>query len=893
MLQFVNKEVMLAVNFFKTKKKQVQVEQRKNNAANNLRELAFLSETELFEYLGVKKEGLTPKTSNKRQEKYGKNEIDSGEKKNVFQRLFEAIIDPFNVILLVIAVITYFTDVVASSKPDYLTVIIILTLVFLSSLVSFIQQQKSSNAIEKLGQEISNQADVLRDGRKISLSVEKLVPGDIVYLAAGDIIPADLRFLETQDAFIMQSALTGESDPVEKLAKSTNEQDDALTDLVNIGFMGSNMVSGSAKAIVLSIGNQTYFGSMAEALSGNKAQTSFERGVNSVSKLLVRMMLLMIPIVFLINGITKGDWANSLLFAISVAVGLTPEMLPVIMTSTLAKGAVSLSKHQTIVRTLGAIQTFGEMDVLCTDKTGTLTEDTVSLEKYMDLQGNQDKNVLKYALLNSSFQTGLKNLIDLAIIDHTNETSAQDLLNSYQRIDEIPFDFSRRRMSVVLNDKNGKRQLVTKGAVEEMLDISSYVELNGKVLPLDYNTRKIALETYDKYNSQGLRMLGVARKKDVPGTDEFSIADEKDLILIGFVGFLDPPKKSAVSAITALKKHGVRTAVLTGDSEGVAINVCGKVGVNNGQLLTGQDVDKMDDEDLAVAGKSCDIFAKLSPKQKVRVVEMFQTQGHTVGYLGDGINDAPALRQSDVGISVDSAVDIAKETADIVLLKKDLLVLEQGVIEGRKIFGNIIKYIKMATSGNFGNVISVIIASLFLPFLPMLPIQILTQNLLCDFAQMGMPFDAVDEEYIQKPRRWETASVKSFMWYLGPLSSIFDILCFAVMWWIVGAKTVDLIPVFQCGWFVFGTVSQILIIYMIRTAKVPFIQSNPAKPLLISSLSIVVVVLVVGFSDIAISIDMLALPFSFLPWLLLLLLGYCLSVQFIKKFYIHRYGEWL
>ncbi|WP_270334439.1 magnesium-translocating P-type ATPase [Ligilactobacillus acidipiscis] len=885
---------MFAVKFNSTRRKQTEKRAlNKNNATTKIKTWAFMSKKDLLTSLSVDQTGLTDKDAQKGSEKYGPNRITTGETDTVLHRLLEALFAPFNLILLVIATITYFTDVVVSAKADYLTVIIILVLVFLSSSVSFVQQQKSSKAVETLSKEISNRADVIRNGKVVSISTEKIVPGDIVQLAAGDMIPADIRFLKTQDTFVMQSALTGESDPVEKLSDIPNNKDDALTDLTDIGFMGSNMVSGSAMAVVLSTGDKTYFGSMAENLSGDKAKTSFERGVDSVSHLLIRMMLLMLPIVFVINGLTKGEWGNSLLFAISVAVGLTPEMLPVIMASTLAKGAVSMSKHQTIVRTLDVIQTFGEMDILCTDKTGTLTEDMVSLEKYMDLFGNEDPHVLKYAYLNSSFQTGLKNLIDLAIIEHAAEVNSHEISKAYQCVDEIPFDFSRRRMSVVLEDKKGQRQLVTKGAVEEMLAISSYVEIDGKVQPFNAGLRKLALSTYKNFNSQGLRMLGVARKKGVPDNDTFSEADEKDVVLLGFVGFLDPPKKSASSAIKALKKHGVRTVVLTGDSEGVAANVCGKVGVNNAQLLTGQDVDKMDERRLAQAVEKCDVFAKLEPAQKVRVVAKLQALSHTIGYLGDGINDAPALKQADVGISVDSAVDIAKETADIVLLKKDLLVLEKGVVEGRQIFGNIIKYIKMATSGNFGNVISVIFASIFIPFLPMLPVQILTQNLLCDFAQMGIPFDNVDDEYIQKPQKWDTRSIKRFMWYLGPLSSFFDVICFAVMWWTVGANTTDLAPIFQCGWFVFGTVSQILIIYMIRTAKIPFVHSNPTKPLLFSSLSIIFIALVVGFSDLAIGLDMQALPLSFLPWLLLMLLGYCLAVQAIKKVYIGRYQTWL
>lgn len=881
------------MNFMNRKKQGRQIQKNKHDTEVKLRSYAFLTAEELFVHLSATQAGLTSEEAENRQDEFGKNVITIGNKNTAWRRLREAVLNPFNVILLLITVITYFTDVVASSKPDYLTVIIILSLVFLSSLVAFVQSQRSNTAAEKLSKMISNKADVWRDEKLIDTALDEVVPGDIVRLSAGDMLPADVRFLTTKDTFIAQAALTGESNPVEKFSNSENKPDDGLTDLQNLGFMGSNVISGSATAMVLATGNNTYFGSMAKSLSGDRAKTSFERGVDSISRLLVRMMLVMVPLVFLINGLAKGEWASALLFAISIAVGLTPEMLPVIMTSTLAKGAVSMSKHKVIVRTLGAIQTFGEMDVLCTDKTGTLTEDKIVLEKYMNLHGEDDARILRHAYLNSYFQTGLKNLIDLAIINRAVQSGLEDMLVGYSRVDEIPFDFSRRRMSVVLTNKSGKRQLITKGAVEEIISISSFVEMNGRVLPMDEETRRVALSTYEKYNTDGLRMIAVAQKNEVPGSGAFGVADERDMVLIGFVGFLDPPKESAKAAIATLREHGVRTVVLTGDSEGVASKVCGKVGVNNSRLITGRDVEKMDDAALLDAVKTCDLFAKLSPSQKERVVSAFQTAGHTVGYMGDGINDAPPLRQADVGISVDSAVDIAKETADIILLEKDLMVLEEGVIEGRRTFGNIIKYIKMAASGNFGNMISVILASIFMPFLPMLPVQILTQNLLCDFSQMGIPFDNVDKEYLKKPRKWETHSIKSFMAYMGPLSSIFDILCFAVMWWVIRANTVDLSPLFQCGWFVFGTVSQVLVIHMIRTAKIPFLHSNPSMPLFLSTFIVAVVALATGFTDFAIGLDMYRLPLLFIPWLAAILVGYLLCVQLVKKVYVRRYGEWM
>lgn len=881
------------MNLMKRKNQRGQFRKNKDNTEEILRSYAFLAREELFESLTASLTGLTSDEAEERQDRHGKNVITAANNNTLAHRLREALVNPFNIILLLVAAVSYFTDVAASKNPDYFTVTIILSLVFLSSLVAFIQNRRSDAAAKKLSKMISNKADVYRDGMLTEILMDEVVPGDVVRLSAGDMLPADVRFLSTKDTFVAQAALTGESNPVEKFSDIQNRQDDALTDLRNIGFMGSNIISGSALALVLVTGNDTYFGSMAKSLSGDRAKTSFERGVDLVSRLLLRMMIAMVPVVFLINGLLKNDWADALLFAVSVAVGLTPEMLPVIMTSTLAKGAVSMSKHKVIVRTLGTIQTFGEMDVLCTDKTGTLTEDRIVLEKYMNLHGEDDERILRHAYINSYFQTGLKNLIDLAIINRAAKNGLENVVNAYIRVDEIPFDFSRRRMSVVLADKNGKRQLVTKGAVEEIIAISSFAEIGERVLRMDDEIRRTALDIYEKHNAEGLRMLAVAQKNEVPGSGAFSVADEKDMVLIGFIGFLDPPKESAKAAIAALQEHGVRTVVLTGDSEGVAVKVCNKVGVNTSLLLTGREVEQMDDGALLEAVKKCDLFAKLSPSQKERVVKAFQTAGHTVGYMGDGINDAPALRQADVGISVDSAVDIAKETADIILLEKDLMVLEEGVIEGRSTFGNIVKYIKMAASGNLGNIISIIAASIFLPFLPMLPVQILTQNLLCDFSQMGMPFDSVDKEYIIKPRKWETESIKSFMAFLGPVSSVFDILCFAVMWWIIKANTAEQSALFQSGWFVFGTVSQVLVIHMIRTSKIPFLQSKPSIPLFISTFIVAAVALIMGFSSFAIGLDMARLPVLFVPWLALILSGYLLCVQAVKKIYVRRYGEWM
>lgn len=874
------------------KKRQLQVHEM-NQSEALLRKLAAMPAEEVYQNLHTAKQGLSSEEAQERIEEYGENKIVLNRTNTRLRRLAEAFVNPFNLVLFTIAVITIFTDVVSSVKPDYITVFIIAFLILVSSLVSFIQSEKSNAAAESLSHMIVNKADVLRDGLFQECSMEEIVPGDIVRLSAGDMIPADIRFMSTKDTFVAQAALTGESAPVEKFAQGKEGVQASLTDLANIGFLGANVISGSAIGLVLTTGNATYFGSMAKSLNGDRAKNSFERGVDAVSKLLIHMMFIMVPVVFVINGITKQDWGSALLFAITIAVGLTPEMLPVIMSSTLAKGAISMSKHQVIVKSLGAIQTFGEMDILCTDKTGTLTEDRIIIEKYMDLEGNDDMRVLRHAYLNSYFQTGLKNLIDLAIINRAHEKEMDQLLAEYHRVDEIPFDFTRRRMSVVIEDKAGKRQLITKGAVEEIMAVCKYAELNGQIVTLTEQYIQDALKTYHRYNADGLRILAVAQKNEVPGIEVFSIEDESDMVLIGFLGFLDPPKESAKAAIKALKEYGVRTIVLTGDSEGVAKKVCEKVGIDTTHSLTGADVALMDDETLTHEIKYCNIFAKLTPSQKERVVKLLQNQGHTVGYMGDGINDAPPLHQADVGISVDNAVDIAKETADIILLKKDLLVLHEGVLEGRKTFGNISKYIKMAASGNFGNMFSVLIASAFLPFLPMLPIHILTQNLLCDLAQISIPFDHMDPEYLLKPRRWEASSIRRFMMVMGPLSSIFDTLCFLVLWFVLKANSKEMAVLFQSGWFVFGTVSQVFVIHMIRTSKIPFVQSCPATPLLLSTIVIACVALSIAFSQLAIGFDMVKLPMQYLPWLFVLVGCYWIAVQGLKYLYIKKYGDWL
>ena len=836
-------------------------------------------------------EGISVVDVDDRINKYGRNIIDIKDNNTIWHRLKEALINPFNIVLFIVAIITYITDVVMATQKDYATFILIVSTILISAIISFNEQTKSQIAAKKLKKMISNKMDVIRDDNHVTIDIENVVPGDIVKLSSGDMIPGDVRFIETKDLFIDQAALTGESNPVEKF--SDLKEFDTITDISNIGFMGTNIVSGSSTAVVLTTGNNTYFGTMAKSIYSVAEKNTFEKGIDDITKILIRFMIILVPIVLVVNYLSIGDIWSSLIFAITIAVGLTPEMLPVITTSTLAKGAVEMSKKKTIVKRLSSIQTFGQMNILCTDKTGTLTEDKVILEKYMDASGKESLRILKHAFLNSYFQTGLKNLIDVAIISRAEKENMNVLKEQYEREDEIPFDFSRRRMSVVLRDEKGKRQLITKGAVDEILSICSYIDFDGNVVELTDELRENAYKVYEENNNDGLRVLAIAQKNEIHDVNTFGVQDESNMVLIGFVGFLDPPKASAKSAIKALKKYGVDTVVLTGDSEGVAIKVCQKVGIDTKNAISGKIIDSFTDEELKEKVKKCHLFSKLSPLQKQRVVRIFQENGNTVGYMGDGINDSPPLKQADVGISVDTAVDIAKETADIILLEKDLNVLEEGVINGRKTFTNLLKYIKMATSGNFGNMISVIIASIFLPFLPMLPIHILIQNLLNDFAQIGMPFDNVDSEYIQRPKTWNTQGIKKFMFNFGLISTVLDLLCFIVLWFVFRFNSIEKAVMFQSGWFVFGILSQTLIIHLIRTSKVPFIESKSSKQLLISTFAVVLITLVISFTNISVVFDLSKLPYTYLLWIVLLMTIYALFIQVYKRLYIKGNKEWL
>lgn len=853
-----------------------------------------------FSYFQTTQIGLNPEEIEKRQSLYGKNEIEHEKKKNPVSTFIKAFINPFIGVLTGLVIISFILDVMLAEpgEQDWTAIIIISTMVIFSAILRFMQEWKANISSEALLKMVTNTCYVKRSGKHDEeISITELVPGDIVMIAAGDMIPADIRIIQAKDLFVSQSSLTGESDPIEKSPESKEKKycKGSVVELDNICYMGSNVVSGSATGIVFATGNNTYLGTIAKNISGHRAATAFDKGISKVSFLLIRFMLVMIPFVFLVNGLTKGDWLEAFIFAVSVAVGLTPEMLPMIVTANLSKGAVAMSKKKTIVKDLNAIQNFGAMNILCTDKTGTLTCDQIVLEKYINADGSNDtdKRILRHAYFNSFFQTGLKNLMDKAILSHVKELSLEHLKDNYNKVDEIPFDFTRRRMSVVIEDKQGKRQIITKGAVEEMIEICSYAEFNKTVQPFTDELKQKAKYISEQMNRQGMRVLAVAHKSYLDKDCNFSVKDEKDMVLIGFLAFLDPPKQSAANAIRQLHEHGIEVKILSGDNDSVVRTIARQVGIETNNALTGPQFSSMSDDERRKAVIKTTVFSKLTPLQKTEIITLLQEQENTVGFLGDGINDASALRQSDIGISVDSAVDIAKESADIILLEKDLMVLEDGVIEGRKTFGNITKYIKMTASSNFGNMFSVIAASAFLPFLPMLPIHLLIQNLLYDISQTTIPFDSMDTDYLRKPRKWDASDLSRFMIFIGPISSIFDIITYLVMWYVFSCNSIDQQALFQSGWFIEGLLSQTLIVHMIRTRKIPFIQSCASWPVTGLTFLIMAIGIIIPFTSFGNSIGLTQLPISYFPWLIGILLSYCILTQIIKNWYIKRFVKWL
>ncbi|MHB9118838.1 MAG: magnesium-translocating P-type ATPase [Burkholderiales bacterium] len=871
-----------------------------------LLEAALADPDALLAQLGGNRDGFTKGEAEAIRERVGFNEVQHEKPLTWWMHLWYCYKNPFSLLLTALALISYYTE-------DMKAATVISSMVVLATLMRFVQEARSNKAADQLKEMVSNSATVLRRDpaenaaavarkyfdvmlhpkapQRAEVPIKNLVPGDIVILSAGDMIPADLRVLTAKDLFISQAAMTGESIPVEKFAVSRKPEVTNPLELENVCFMGTNVVSGSATALVITTGSRTYFGALAERVTAtSRAPTAFQAGVNKVSWLLIRFMLVMAPAVLLINGFTKGDWLEAALFALSVAVGLTPEMLPMIVTSTLAKGAVMLSRKKVIVKRLEAIQNFGAMNVLCTDKTGTLTQDKIFLARHTDVWGEESGDVLEHAYLNSYYQTGLKNLLDVAVLEHIEVHRDLEVIKNYRKVDEVPFDFQRRRMSVIVNEPDGHNLLICKGAVDEIVSVCSRVRHGESDEPLSADLLARVRQVTAELNEEGLRVVAVAAREFPLSQQVYGIADESELTLIGYIAFLDPPKDSTAPALEALKEHGVDVKILTGDNELVTAKVCRSVGLDVTGIVLGAEVERLSDEELARAVENSNIFAKLTPSHKERIVRVLHDNGHVVGFMGDGINDAPALRAADIGISVDTAVDIAKEAADIILLENSLMVLEEGVLEGRKTFANMLKYIKMTASSNFGNVFSVLVASAFLPFLPMLPLHLLVQNLLYDVSQVAIPFDNVDKEFLSQPQRWNPDSIGRFMIYFGPISSVFDITTYALMWFVFKANTPAHQTLFQSGWFVEGLLSQTLIVHMIRTQRIPFLGSRASWPLMGMTVAIMVAGIFIAMSPVAHYFKLQALPFAYFPWLAAILFGYMALTQAMKGFYTRRYG---
>jgi Mg2+-importing ATPase len=862
----------------------------------------------LLARLNTTANGLSALQSRLRLERFGPNAIAHEQPVSWPQQLLRTFRNPLVFLLAALAGLSLLTG-------DTKAALIITTMIVFSVALRFSQEVRSLRAAEALRQLVHTTATVKRhdahqditpglaadlgleleaEGPAIQeVPLERIVLGDVVLLAAGDMVPADVRLLQSKDLFVSQGALSGESMPVEKHAtlSATQEGQRDPMELETLCFLGTTVVSGTASAVVLATGDRTFLGSIANAVTGVRKTTSFERGINQVSLLLLRFMAVMAPAVFVINGVSKGNWGEAFFFALSVAVGLTPEMLPMIVTANLSRGAIAMARQKVIVKNLDAIQNFGAMDVLCTDKTGTLTQDRIVLMKHLDWRGVDNQEVLALAFLNSYYQTGLKSLLDVAVLEHVELKEALQLEQSFHKIDEIPFDFQRRRLSVVVEEDSHHHELICKGAVEETLAICSRLLDGSAVRPLEEDSRQAVLRLNTDLNDDGLRVIAVAYKEVPLQPGPYSVADEADLILVGVIAFLDPPKDSAAEALRLLKEGQVAVKVLTGDNPVIARKTCRDVGLAVEGVLLGSEVEAMEDDALAQQVEGTTIFAKLSPLDKARIIRVLRGKGHVVGFLGDGINDAAALREADIGLSVDTAVDIAKESADIVLLEKSLLVLLAGVREGRRTFGNISKYIKMGTSSAFGNMFSMLGASMFLPFLPMLPIQILLNNLLYDFSQTGIPFDRVDPEYLSKPRQWKLPELWHFMLVLGPVSSLFDYATFAVLWFIFGANSPSQQSLFQSGWFVESLLTQTMIVYIIRTARIPFLQSNPEPLMALITLMVMAIGIAIPFSPIGPGLGMVPLPAAYFGWLGMILLAYACLTQLVKSWFVRRYGD--
>jgi len=851
---------------------------------------SIISKENFLDKYKFKLEGLSNKDAEEKLKKLGLNEIKQAKPKKWYHYFLQSLFTPFNSILIGISAILIYTDIYLAEEPSYANIIVIAILVIASTLLEFSEEYKSNRAAEKLKEMVATTAVVVRDGNETEVPIKEVVLGDLVHLSAGSMIPADLRVIEAKDLYVGQSSLTGESDSVKKIVELEGKSDAIynIADLDNICFMGTNVISGSAKGIVIKTGDSTYFGKIAHTISSGKEKTAFQKGIESISRLLIKFMLVMIPLVFFLN-VEKHDIVLAFTFSVAIAICITPLLLPVILSSSLSKGAIRMSNKKTIVKKLDSIQNFGSMNILCTDKTGTLTEDKIILEKYLDIYGEEDTRILKHAFLNSYFQTGLKGSIDEAVIKRALGENMQEIADRYKKIDEIPFDFSRRRLSVVVTDGN-KKQLITKGAVEEILSICTMVDYRGNVSKITKEIKDNIIKISKKLNEEGLRVVAICQKNDILDINEFDVSNEKDMVLLGFIGFLDPPKETARESVEKLNNAGIRVIVLTGDNAEVTRSVCNKVGINSKNIIIGSKIDKLSDTALLRVLKKTNIFVKLSPIQKARIVRVLKQANNIVGYMGDGINDSPSLTNSDVGVSVDTAVDIAKESADIILLEKDLNVLLDGVIEGRRTFSNLMKYIKMATSFNFGEVVSVIIASVFLPFLPETPIQLLVEGLLYDFGQLTLPFDNVDKDSLEKPKRLDIKSLKRFMLFMGPVSSIFDIIVFISLWFVFIVRDVSH---FQTIWFTYSIVSNLVGMHIIRTAKTPFIQSNASRMVYLSSGLLIIIGILVPFTALGNAIGLVPIAAKYIVMILVITFLYCIIASIAKKIYIKKYEEWI
>lgn len=864
------------------------------NVKKEYGDFSLLPKNEFISKYNINFNGLTDSDILENQKTYGKNEISGNKPKRWYNYFFESLFSPFNAILLGISLVLIYTDIVLPQNPNPANIIVIICLVLVSTLLEFFQEFRSNKAAEKLKAMVQTKGTVIRNGTKQKIPFKDFTVGDIVLLSAGDMVPADLRVLESKDLFLGQSSITGESDSIKKIPNSLLKSIDELesiTDLDNICFMGTNVISGSAKCAVIKVADNTYFGKVAHSITSGKPKTEFQKGIENISKLLTKFMLFMIPLTFIVN-VWKHDLLTAFTFSVAIAIGITPLLLPVILSSCLSKGAVQMSKKKTIVKKLDSVESFGSMNVFCTDKTGTLTEDKIVLEKYLDIYGNEDISVLEDAFLNSYHQTGLDGNIDKAVINRALENGLEYLKNDYLVVDEIPFDFSRRRLSVIVADKSNNKKMITKGAVEEILNICTKVSYNNQIFDITNEIKKNIKKISVSLNKDGLRVIAIC-KKNVTSQNDFSVNDESNMILTGFIGFLDPPKESAAGAIKRMNEAGIRVIVLTGDNAEVTGCICKKVGIKTSKIILGSEIDKLPDSGvIRLLKRKHNVFAKLSPIQKARIIRLLKVSGNVVGYMGDGINDTPSLTNSDVGVSVDTAVDIAKETADIILLEKDLNVLLDGVTEGRKTFSNLLKYIKLAVSFNFGEVTSVLIASILLPFFPITPIQLLVQSLLYDIGQLTLPFDNVDIDSLKKPKKWSIRAIRQFMVFMGPLSSAFDLIVFAMLWFVFKLGPADS-ALFQTIWFSYGIVSNLFGMHIIRTAKIPFVQSHASKPVYMSSIIVSLLAILVPFTPLGTAIGLVAIPIKYMALIFLTPVVYCIIAQFAKYKYIQKHGEWL